>query len=143
MTTTAPPLNSAARAEHIFPTLTTAQLARITSHGQKRRLATGDVLQQPGDPVVRIFVVTEGVLEVIRPISNGDAPEAVFRVGQFTGEVSVLSGRRGLALIRAATDGEVVAVERDALLALVQTDSELSDILMRAFILRRVELLSR
>src|ERR1041384_7893745 len=143
MATTAPPLTSAARAEHIFPTLTAPQLARIANHGQKRRIATGDVLQQSGDPVVRIFVVTDGVLEVIRPVGNGDAPEAVFRAGQFTGEVSVLSGRRGLAMIRAATAGEIIDVGREALLGLVQTDSELSDILMRAFILRRGGLLLR
>ena len=38
--------------------------------------------------------------------------------------------------------GEVIEVDRENLLALVQTDSELSDILMRAFILRRVELIA-
>ena len=45
--------------------------------------------------------------------------------------------------IRAAEAGEVIEVDRNHLLALVQTDSELSDILMRAFILRRVELIAQ
>jgi hypothetical protein len=49
----------------------------------------------------------------------------------------------GLAQIRAGEAGEVIEVEREHLLALVQTDSELSDILMRAFILRRVELIAQ
>src|SRR5215475_4079471 len=61
----------------------------------------------------------------------------------FTGELNVLSGRRGLARIRAAETGEVIEIERRALLDLVQTDSELSDIFLRAFILRRVELIAR
>ena len=45
--------------------------------------------------------------------------------------------------IRATEPGEVIELERDRLLALVQTDSELSEILMRAFILRRVELIAQ
>src|SRR3989475_1476511 len=61
----------------------------------------------------------------------------------FTGEGTMLSGRRGLAQIRAGADGEVIEVGRDDLLALIQSDGELSEILMRAFILRRVELIAR
>src|SRR5437667_467497 len=61
----------------------------------------------------------------------------------FTGEVTMLSGRRGLAQITVSDAGEVIEVDREQLLELVQTDGELSDILMRAFILRRVELIAR
>jgi thioredoxin reductase (NADPH) len=67
---------------------------------------------------------------------------AVFQPGMFTGEATMLSGRRGLGQIRASDSGEVIEVDREHLLALVLTDSELSDILMRAFILRRVELIA-
>lgn len=55
----------------------------------------------------------------------------------FTGELNMLSGRRGLVSIRVAEAGELIEIEREALRALVQTDSELSDIFLRAFILRR------
>ena len=48
-----------------------------------------------------------------------------------------------MARIRVREAGDVIEIERDQLLALVQTDSELSDIFMRAFILRRVELIER
>jgi len=61
----------------------------------------------------------------------------------FTGEVTMLSGRHGLAQIRAAAAGEVIEVGRDDLLALIQADGELNEIFMRAFILRRVELVNR
>ena len=37
----------------------------------------------------------------------------------------------------------MLELDRDALRALVQTDSELSELLMRAFILRRVSLIAR
>jgi thioredoxin reductase (NADPH) len=61
----------------------------------------------------------------------------------FTGELNVLSGRRGLVHIRAAQASELIEIDRDQLVALIQTDSELSDIFMRAFILRRMNLIAR
>ena len=61
----------------------------------------------------------------------------------FSGETSMLTGRPVFVQIRAGEPGEVIELDRAALLALVQTDSELSEILMRAFVLRRVELIAR
>jgi thioredoxin reductase (NADPH) len=61
----------------------------------------------------------------------------------FSGELNVLSGRRGLVRIRAAEKSELIEIEREAMQALVETDSELSDIFLRAFILRRLELIAR
>src|SRR4029077_8533495 len=54
-----------------------------------------------------------------------------------------LSGRRALARLRVRQPGEVIELSRENALSLVQTDAELSEILMRAFVLRRVELLTR
>jgi thioredoxin reductase (NADPH) len=62
--------------------------------------------------------------------------------GGFTGEVNMLSGRRTLVRGRAAEAGEVIELSRAHLLALVQTDAELGEIVLRAFILRRVELIA-
>ena len=54
----------------------------------------------------------------------------------------MLSGRRALFRTRATKSGELIELQRQQILALVQTDAELSEILMRAFILRRVELVA-
>ena len=43
----------------------------------------------------------------------------------------------------AAEPSEVIEIGREQLLSLIQTDSELSDIFLRAFILRRLELITR
>jgi thioredoxin reductase (NADPH) len=61
----------------------------------------------------------------------------------FTGEMNVLSGRRGFARIRAAESGKLIEIPQNALRTLVQTDSELSDIFLRAYLLRRLELIAR
>src|SRR5262249_39634328 len=52
-------------------------------------------------------------------------------------------GRRAIARLRVSEPGEVIELSRADLLALVQADAELSEILMRAFILRRLELIAR
>jgi thioredoxin reductase (NADPH) len=54
----------------------------------------------------------------------------------------MLSGRRSLMRTRVTESGEAIELTRDRLLALVQTDAEIGEILMRAFILRRVELIA-
>src|SRR5215813_1740517 len=64
------------------------------------------------------------------------------RPGQFTGEVNMLSGRRALARMRATKPGQVIELDRQHMMALIQTDAELGEILTLAFILRRVELIA-
>jgi thioredoxin reductase (NADPH) len=144
MTDTNPPLSLPLPSvpDHMFPTLTPVQLGRIAAHGHTRQVQRDEVLIQPGEQTIRFFVVTAGQVEIVRP-SAADEVVAVLRPGQFTGEINMLSGRRGFVRIRVSESGEVIEVDRDHLLSLVQTDSELSEILMRAFILRRVEIIAR
>ncbi|HMB28517.1 MAG TPA: FAD-dependent oxidoreductase [Blastocatellia bacterium] len=143
MTDKIPIIQSAkARAEEIVPTLTEAQVARIAAYGRARRVQRGEVLVEAGARTTRFFVVTAGQIEIIRLSGATEELIAIYGPGMFAGEVSLLSGRRGLTQIRAGEAGEVIEVDREHLLTLVQTDSELSDILLRAFILRRVELVA-
>ncbi|MGB7292564.1 MAG: FAD-dependent oxidoreductase [Thermodesulfobacteriota bacterium] len=144
MTDTIPQVQSTLglRVNEMFPTLTSAQIARIAAHGHLRRVQRGEVLVEAGEQAARFYVVTSGQIEIIRPSGASEEVVATFQPGMFTGEVTILSGRRGLVQIRASASGEVIEVDRGHLLVLVQTDSELSDILMRAFIFRRVELIA-
>jgi thioredoxin reductase (NADPH) len=130
------------RADQVFPALTPAQIRRIATRGHVRSIQRGEVLVEQGDSAVPFFVVVSGELEVVRPSVADETLITVHAPGQFTGEVSTLSGRRALFRLRAAKTGEVIEVERQRMLALVQTDAELSEIVMRAFILRRVELVA-
>ena len=54
----------------------------------------------------------------------------------------MLSGRRSLVRARVTKPGKVIELDHQQMLGLIQTDAELSDIVMRAFILRRVELIA-
>ena len=59
---------------HVFPTLTSAQLARVATHGRVRPVAPGDVLAEAGEQAARFFVVTEGLIEVVRPVGTTGNP---------------------------------------------------------------------
>src|SRR6185295_11775368 len=131
------------RAAQMFPELTPPQIERITTIGRRRDVRAGEVLIEVGEQNTRFFVVLTGELEVIRLIGEREEPVAAHGAGQFTGEINMLSARRSLVRVRAAGDASVIVVDREDLRALVQRDSELSEILMRAFILRRVALASQ
>lgn len=129
--------------ERMFPTLTPAQIQRIAAHGRPRSIRAGEVLIEAGARAVPFFVITAGRVEAIRPAGGAETLVAVHGPGQFTGEVNMLSGRPALVRSRVSEAGEVIELDREELLALVQTDSELSEIIMRAFIVRRVELIAQ
>ena len=63
--------------------------------------------------------------------------------GEFTGEMTMISGQRCLVLGRVTSAGEFLEISGDGLRSLVATDAELSEIFMRAFILRRLALIAR
>src|SRR5262245_45004065 len=127
--------------ERLFPILTADQIGRAAKHGRLRNVQAGAVLVEPGTPNTRLYIVKGGRLEILGP-SDGDQVVDL-GPGQFTGEASLLTGRRRLVRVRALEGSELVEIERDELMNLVQTDSDLSDIFMRAFILRRVALIAR
>jgi thioredoxin reductase (NADPH) len=140
---TAPIPLTTSRAEQIFPTLSEAQMQRLASHGMPRSVHAGEVLVELGDKDIPVFLVMSGELEVVRPSFSQETLIRVIGPGQFTGEINTLSGRRAFARIRARQNAEVVQIARANLVALVQTDAELSDIVMRAFISRRAELVAQ
>ena len=131
-----------AHVEQIFPKLTPAQIRRIAARGHMRTTERGEVLYEQGDSAAPFFVVVSGVLEVVRPVGAVETLVTVHSSGQFTGEVGTLSGRRTLFRVRATKPGKVIELDRQHMLALIQSDAELGEILTRAFILRRVELVA-
>ena len=135
--------DTVARPERVFPTLTPAQVARIAEHGRRRPTRRGEVLVDVGERAYPFFVVVAGALEVSRRIGAIDTLLVRHRPGQFAGEASVISGRAAIARLQVSEPGEVIALTRDELLGLIQTDPELSEIVMRAFILRRLEFITR
>src|SRR6478736_1584988 len=130
------------RIEHIFPKLTPAQISRIAARGHIHSTVGCEVLFEQGHSAAPFFLIISCELEVVRPSVPVETLVIAYEPGQFTGEVSTLAGRRSLFRVRATKPGKVIELDRQQMLGLIQTDAELGEILMRAFILRRVELIA-
>ena len=139
-----PPLVSALDARtQMFPALTEAQIERIRSCGRLRPVHAGEILFEPGDTDIPFYVLLSGSMEILQPDHDGDHAIVSHSPGHFTGELTMISGHRCLVRGRVTSDGEFLELSAPDLRALVGRDAELSDILMRAFILRRLELIRR
>jgi thioredoxin reductase (NADPH) len=138
-----PPLPSALDARtQAFPVLTPGQISRIQPSGKVRQVAKGDILFDPGDSDVPFFVLFSGRMEIVQPDLNGESLVATHGPGEFTGEMTMISGRRCLVRGRVTEQGEFLELDGNSLRSLVAKDAELSEIFMRAFILRRLALIS-
>jgi thioredoxin reductase (NADPH) len=126
-----------------FPTLTAAQIARLDPIGKRLKVSEGDVLFEAGARSQSLFVVLDGRLEVLSPSDGGETRITFHDPGQFTGEVNMLAGRPTLVRTRAAAASELLEIDPPTLRKIVQTDPELSEIFLRAFLRRRTTLIAR
>ncbi len=125
-----------------FPVLTPAQINRLRSASSVRQVKPGDILFHPGDTGVPFFVLLSGHMEIVQPTMRGERPVTTHGPGAFTGELSMISGQRCLVLGRVTEAGEFLEMNTESLRAVIARDAELSEILMRAFILRRLALIT-
>ena len=126
--------------EETFPKLSEEQRGRIAAFARERRFADGEMLWEQGDCDRPLFVVLEGKITVL---SDTDHLVTAHEPGQFSGDVDLLSGRPVVVKGRATGETRVLELPAERLRALVQTDPELSEIFLRAFILRRIALQAR
>jgi thioredoxin reductase (NADPH) len=126
-----------------FPVLSVSQIDRIRSCSRSRQVAAGDILFEPGDENVPFYVLLSGGMEIVQQDLAGEHLIARHGPGEFTGEMTMISGRRCLVRGRVTEPGEFLELTGDGLRSLVARDAELSDIFMRAFILRRLQLISQ
>jgi len=124
-----------------FPALTEEQIDRIRPLGRVRQVRSGDVLIKPGDTVIPFYVLLSGRMEIVQPALDGERMIALHEPGGFTGEMTMLSGARSQVVGRVSEGGEFLELGPENLRVLVARDAELSEILMRAFILRRLEMI--
>lgn len=125
-----------------FPILTPSQVDRARAWGKVRHVEPGDILFRPGDTSVPFFVLLSGSLEIVQPDLSGERLITTHDANHFTGELSMISGQRCLVLGRVTEAGEFIEIDRDNFRSLIARDAELSEIIMRAFILRRLALIT-
>ncbi len=131
-----------ARREQMFPMLTPAQIDRLRTYGKVVPIRASEVLAEPGDRYPGILVVLSGSLEIVLVGIAGEELVTLHTAGQFSGEMSSLRGAGSVVRMRVRDSGEVIAIDHAGVRKLVQADSELSELFMRAFILRRMGLVA-
>jgi thioredoxin reductase (NADPH) len=126
-----------------FPVLSAHQIDRLRATSTLRAVHQGEVLFKPGDTTVPFFVLLSGSMEIVQPGISSERLITTHGPGHFTGEVSMISGQRCLVLGRVTEAGEFLEMDVQGLRALIARDAEMSEVLMRAFILRRIALITK
>ncbi|HEX4376424.1 MAG TPA: FAD-dependent oxidoreductase [Steroidobacteraceae bacterium] len=130
------------RRDQMFPKLSERQMARLAAHGKREPIQQGQTLIKMGERLGRFFVVVSGTLEIVLARHGEHEVFNVLTAGDFTGEMSLIRGASNMTSIRVGEAGEVIAIDASHLRSIVLTDADLSELFMRAFILRRMGLVS-
>jgi thioredoxin reductase (NADPH) len=129
-------------ATQVFPVLTVAQIDRVRAGSKVRVVKAGEILFKPGDTNIPFFTLLSGRMEIVQATFTGERPITKHGPGEFTGELSMISGQRCLVTGRVTEAGQFLEMNAEGLRALIARDAELSEVLMRAFILRRLALIT-
>ena len=115
------------------------QFARAAAFGTAHQVSAGQLVFEAGDDDCDLILVDTGAVEVIRTVT-ADAPEEFFLrsgPGQFVGELNLLTGQTRILSARVVEAGTIYRIGPPAFRRLMAQDTELSDILLRAFLARR------
>ena len=127
------------REAQIFPRLSPEMADRVARYGQEEILPKGTLVFERGQRSVDFFLVLEGSIEIFDLDDKGEPN--VFTVHaerQFTGELDLFNDRQILVSGRAGAESRVVRIKRSDFHRLVSAEPDIGEIIMRAFILRRV-----
>jgi thioredoxin reductase (NADPH) len=116
------------------PSLSASQLATLAELGEERTARVGDVLYRVGDATYPFIAIRDGEVAIV-----DDAGNEIIRQGAsgFLGELNLLSGQTVFLTAVVTQPLRYIAVDRDALRALLLDDGPLSDLVLSTFIARR------
>jgi thioredoxin reductase (NADPH) len=129
--------SSSASTAGAFRDLTSAELTEIAAFGTERAIAAGEMLFAAGEASFDLFVVLDGIVEVV----NGEGEDAVVIVsygrGGFVGELNLLTGQRRSLGCRVMQPGRVLVVSEEQFRRLMSGRPELAETIFNALLARR------
>ncbi len=130
------------RQAQTFPRLTVEQIERVGRFGETGDYRQGTQLFQRGDRSADFFVVVVGSVEITDAgTDGGEETIHLHESRQFTGELDLFNNREILVSGRTASDSRLIRVPRQVFPRLIEAEPDIGEIIMRAFILRRVGLM--
>ena len=139
LTTTYRAFVTEATTAQAFPVLTDDQRTRLRAYGTSETVSVGDTIFRPGDVTYDLVLIEQGAIDIVTtPV--GDAPEEILvqhHAGNILGELNLLTGQRVFLTARVSEGGAVCRVPAASFRRLMAEDTELSDLLLKAFLARR------
>jgi thioredoxin reductase (NADPH) len=133
------PTDPYAREAQTFPRLSEEMARRVARYGTEEALKAGDLVFERGQRGRDFFLILDGSIEIFDIEDHGKLTVlTVHHARQFTGEMDLFNDRQILISGRAGADSRVVRIKRANFRHLVTGEPDIGEILMRAFILRRV-----
>ena len=136
------PSDPYAREAQTFPRLSVDAANRVANYGVEQGLRKGTRLFERGQRGVDFFLVLEGNIEIFDVDTEGE-PHVLTVHGerQFTGELDLFNDQQILVCGRTGMNSRVVRVKRADFRKMLSAEPDIGEIVMRAFILRRVGLI--
>jgi thioredoxin reductase (NADPH) len=125
----------------MFPALEPAEVDRLRRFGEVRRYSHGEAVARAGAPGLALTVVLSGAVRITHAAESGTRHIVTHGPGEFTGEVAQLSGRPSLVDAHAEGAVEALVIAWEGLRALMVSEAQLGERIMRALIIRWVRLL--
>ncbi len=130
------------RMHELDPELTEDQIAIAASYGEKRSFTDGEWIWRAGDQDAGWFLVLSGALEIVDEGRDGERTIITHKRGHYGGEIVTMAGQGAVVSGRAKGTLETVALTASQLRQLLALESELSEILITSFIVRRMRMLA-
>ncbi len=122
------------------PHLTEDQIERIRGYAKPRQVVADEILYEPGFDTPPVYIVLSGAIRIVAVGGEEERIVMTYRPTQFSGELLMISGRRSIYRCQAVEAGTLLELRPKELRTLIGKDAELSDIIMNAFLARRLSL---
>jgi thioredoxin reductase (NADPH) len=128
---------------NLTPQLSEMQIDQIRPIAKERDIRAGEILYEPNDNEAPFFVVLSGEIEIVSTDAAGEQVVISYGPRQFSGEMTMISGRRSLVQARVTRSGTSLELTPKKLRSLIAKDAELSELFMNTFLVRRATLVGR
>ena len=128
----------------VRPLLNKTDLEVLQRYGSEHDVAAGEVLFADGDETYDLIVVLDGEVAIVE--GYGQASEVTivdYGPLEFLGEIGLLTGQRAYLTAVARTPGRVLRVPVDQVPVIMTQEAHLSQLILRAFLLRHSRLTHR
>lgn len=127
-----------------FPQLSQEMVDRSLPYGAIEHHAAGDIIYARGIRGVDFMIVLRGSVLITSPQADGnESIITIHREREFTGEMDLFNDREALVTARAATETDVLRISHERFREFTAAETDISDMILRAVILRRLGLVER